>query len=264
MFEDQFAQVPSNPPRRPEILPGLRFASAVSRSALLLPLVFVGFFTLIPFSIAVSDPAMRLALGPTRTTQGRVLSTANISACRGSNARRVTFAFSPEPGREVRGAATLCEESPYYSIGVGDSIEVKFASGNPSVNALQGGARNDAPPVALFLLMPAFILAIFAPMFVPQIRELLRARRYFRTGQLATGTVIFVKKRITATWPGWPGSTAAEVFVEFRPTAGEKREVVAWCPNEWLVYNLTPGAKVHVAYSDSKPDRAALLEAFLR
>ena len=60
MFEEQFAQVPSHPPRPLDALPGLRFSKAISRSALLLPLVFVGFFILIPFSIAVSDPTMRL------------------------------------------------------------------------------------------------------------------------------------------------------------------------------------------------------------
>jgi hypothetical protein len=141
---------------------------------------------------------------------------------------------------------------------------VQYVAGNPSINAMRGGARNDAPPVALFLLMPIFILAMFSPMFVPQVRELLRARRLYGTGQLAIGTVIFVKKRVTASWPGWPGNSAAEVFIEYQATGGQKREAVAWCPNDWVVYNLAPSAKVHVAYSDDKPSRVALLEAYLR
>jgi hypothetical protein len=264
MFDDQFAQLPPNPPRRPATLPGLRFAAAVSRSALVLPLVFVCFFTLIPLSIAISDPAMRLALSPTRTVQGRVLSAASVSACRGSSAHRVTYTFSLESGRALRGVATLCEESPYYSVGEGDSIEVQYVAGNPSINSMQGGTRNDSPPVALFLLMPVFILAMFWPMFWPQVRELLRARRLYRKGQIALGTVIFVKKRVTASWPGWPGNSAAEIFIEFQPTGGVKREAVAWCPNDWIVYNLAPGAEVHLAYTDDKPNRVALLEAFLR
>lgn len=238
MFDDQFAQLPSNPPRRPATLPGLRFAAAVSRSALVLPLVFVCFFALIPISISISDPALRLAMGPTRTVQGRVLSAASVSACRGSSAHRVTYTFSPESGRELRGVATLCEESPYYSVGEGDPIEVQYVSGNPSINAMRGGTRNDAPPVALLILMPVFILAMLSPMFVPQFRELLRARQLYKKGRFALGKVIFVKKRVTALWPGWPGNSAAEVFIEFQPTGDERREAVAWCPNDWIVHIL--------------------------
>jgi len=264
MFEEQFAQVPSHPPRPLDALPGLRFSKAISRSALLLPLVFVGFFILIPFSIAVSDPTMRLALGPTRTAQGKVLSVVNVSACRREGAHRIAYAFSPEPGREVRGTATLCEESPYYSIGAGDSIEVEYATGNPAINAMRSGARDDSPPFFLIFLMPLFILAMFSPMFVPQIRELLRARRLFRKGNLSVGTVVFVKRRTSAAWPGWPGNSSADVYVKYCPAGGESREATAWCPNDWLVYNLVPGATVHLAYTEGKPDRVALLEAFLR
>ncbi len=264
MFDDQLAHVPANPPRRPDLLPGLRFGLAVSRSALVLPLLFVAFFIFVPLSIGLSDPAARLAWGPTRTGQGRVLSTSSIAACRGSNARRVVYTFSPEPGRELRGAATVCEQSPYYSIAEGDPVEVKFAPGNPSINALQGSGDNNAPPIGFFLFIPVFILAMFAPMFMPQLRELMRARRAFRNGQLAMATVIFVKKRTTSSWPGWPGSSAADVYLAIQTSAGEKREAVAWCPNDWLIYNLAPGAKVHVAYSDDKAARVALLETFLR
>jgi hypothetical protein len=266
MFEDQLAQIPTGPPRPLQLLPGLRFASAVSRSTLVLVLLLVSLFIFVPLSIERSDPAARLAWGPTRTTQGRVLSATSVSACRGSSAHRVHYAFSPEPGRELHGATTVCEASPYYSVAEGDPVEVKFASGDPSINALaaQGSTNNDAPPLFIFLFFPLFFLAFLAPMFVPQLRELLRVRRAFRNGQLATATVIFVKKRMTSTWPGWPGSSASDVYVAFQTPAGERREAVAWCPNDWLIYNLAPGAKVHIAYNDNKRARVALLEAFLR
>jgi len=264
MFEDQFAQVSVNPPRRTDTLPGLRLSAVVSKSTLYLSLIFVGFFTLIPFSIWKSDPMMRLAMGPTKTVQGRVLSAMDTSTCRGSTGHRVNYEFSPDPGREFRGSMNLCQESPYYSVNNGDEVEVQFVPSDPAVNALQGGTANGAPPVALFLLMPVFILAMFAPIFVPQLREVLRARRLFKKGRLALGTVIFVKKRITTSWPGWLGNSAAEVYVEFESPMSKKLEAIAWCQNDWLVTHLEPGAKVHIAYMGEKPDRVALLEAYLR
>ena len=264
MFEDQLAHVPADPPRRPETLPGLRLSAVVPRSMLVLPLVFVAFAAFLPLSILISDPGMRLALGLAKTAQGRVLSTADASACRGSGGHRVIYAFSPEPSREFRGAATLCEGSLYYSVKAGDAVEVQFLPSDPAVNVLRSDSRNPVPPLAFFLLMPLFMLLMLSPMFMPQMREALRARRLFRKGRVVTATVVFAKKRMTASWPGWPGSSGAEVFVDFQTPSGERREAVAWCPNDWLLNQLATGAKVHVAYTEGERDRAALLEAFLR
>jgi hypothetical protein len=264
MFDAQFAHVPTDPPRRLEALPGLRFSAQISRRALLLPLLFLVFFIAIPLSIFSSDPAMRLAVGPRRTQQGRILSTADVAACNGSPAHRVVYAFSPDSGREFRGVATLCAQSPYFAATVGDAVQVQFVSSDPAVNALESGSRNNTPPVAMLFMMPLFILAVFSPMIVPQLRDLLRARRQFKKGRLALAAVVFIKKRVTASWPGWAGNSAAEVFVEFQPATGARREAVAWCPNDWLVNQLAPGAQVRIAYTDDTPATVTLLEAFLR
>jgi|GEM_PF-2890637 len=264
MFEDQLAHVPTDPPRRPETLPGLRPSAVVPRSALFLPLVFVALFAFFPLSILISAPTMRLALGVGKTSQGRVLSTSDASACRGSGGHRVIYAFSPEPSREFRGAATLCEGSLYYSVKAGDAVEVQFLPSDPAVNVLRDDSRSPTPPLVFFMLMPVFMLLMLSPMFVPQMREALRARRLFCRGRVVKATVVFAKKCMTASWPGWPGSSGSEVFVDFQTPSGERREAVAWCPNDWLLNQLAPGAKVHVAYTDGKRDRVALLEAFLR
>jgi hypothetical protein len=237
---------------------------AIPKIAWMLPLVFVGFFTILPLSIMNTDPAMRLAYGSTASSQGRVMSTTDASNCRGSTSRRVIYSFAPQSGGEFRGAATVCEESPYYSVKEGDAVDVQFLSSDPAVSALRGDGRNDAPPLVLFLMMPLFVFAMFAPMFWPQIREVLRARRLFKNGRLALGAVVFVKKRASAAWPGWPGSGAVEVFIEFQSSHNERREGIAWCPNEWLTNQLAPGAKVHVAFMDDKSNRVALLDAFVR
>jgi hypothetical protein len=263
MFEEEFAKLPVDPPRRIESLPGLRLGGAIPKSMLILPLIFVALFAFIPLSIMRADPAMRLAMGPTESTQGRVVSNNGGSACRGAASHRLTYAFASKSGGAYRATATVCEESPYYSVSEGEAIEVRYLTSDPTVSALPD-SRNEAPPFALFMFMPAFVLAIFIPMFWPSVREVLRARRLFKTGRLTTGTVLFVKKRMTSVWPGMPGSSASAVYVEFQTSSGARREAVAWCQNDWLMSQLVAGAKVHIACSDEKSANVALLEAFFR
>src|ERR1700722_6160114 len=67
MFEEEFAKLPVEPPRRVASLPGLRLWAAIPKWALLMPLFFLSFFAVIPLSLMSADPAMRLAMGPTET-----------------------------------------------------------------------------------------------------------------------------------------------------------------------------------------------------
>ena len=264
MFEEEFAKLPPEPPRRIESLPGLRLWAAIPKWALIMPLFFLSFFAIIPLSLMSADPAMRLAMGPTETAQGRVVSNTSASACRGAASHRVTYSFSSKSGREYRGGATLCEESPYYSVSPGEAIEVRYLDSDATVNALPTEGMNQAPPIVFFFFMPVFFFAIFGAMFWPPIREVLRARRWFKTGRLATGSVVFVKRRATPIWPGISSQGAAEVFIEYRTSTQEKREGIAACRNDWLINQLKPGAEVHIAYSDDKSGGAVLLEAYLR
>jgi hypothetical protein len=158
----------------------------------------------------------------------------------------------------------LCERSLYYSVNAGDAIEVRYLESDPTVNVLPSEGMNGAPPVALFFFMPVFFFAIFGSMFWPPIGEVLRARRVFKRGRLANGKVVFVKRRATPIWPGISNNGAAEVFIEFQTSSQEKREGVAACRNEWLINQLKPGERVHVAYLNDKAGSVALLEAYLR
>jgi hypothetical protein len=263
MFEDEFAKWPVEAPRRVESLPGLRLSASISKAAIIFPLFFISFFVMIPLSIMHGDPAMRLATGPTEAAQGRVLSTTRDSACRGEASHHVTYAFSIPSGREYRGGATLCEQSPYYSVKTGEPIEVQYLKSEPTLNALPGEGQ-QAPPLVLFLLMPFFFLAIVASLYWPPVREVLRARRLFRSGRLAVAQVVFVKKRAASFWPGMPFTSASEVYVRFRTLVDANREGVAFCRNDWLLNQLVPGTTVHVAYSDDEPAKIALLDAYLR
>jgi len=264
MFDEDFARLPAEPPRPLESLPGLRLKGVIPKWAILLPLFFLSFILIIPLSIMNSDPAMRMATGATNTVQGRVVSVSSASACRGAASHRVVYAFSSKAGREYRGAALLCEESSYYPLKEGDAIEVKYLRSDPTLSRLPSEGGNQPPPFALFLFMPVFFLAIFGAMFWPPIGEVFKARRLFKSGRIAPGKVIFVKKRANFLWPGMPGSSASFIFVAIQSSSGMTREVVASCHNDWLVNRLMPGTTVHVAYADDKASEATLLDAFLR
>jgi hypothetical protein len=264
MFDEVFARLPAEPPRRVETLPGLTLRGIVPKWAIVLPLFFLAFFVLLPLSVLNTDPAMRMATGATDTVQGHVVSVGSASACRGGSSRRVVYAFSSKSGKEYRAATLVCEESPYFSVKEGDAIEVRYLKSDPAVNQLLHEARNEPPPFLFFLFMPVFFLGIFGALFWPPVGQMLKARRLFKTGRIAAGKVIFIKRRSNFIWPGMPGASASLIYIETQSSSGGAREVVAPCHNEWLTNQLTPGATVHVAYSADNETQVALLDAYVR
>lgn len=262
VFETEVAAIPAQPPRR-GVLPGMRISVAIPRSTLIMLIAFVVFLAAFPLSIISADPEAKLNLGPSRMAEGRVVSVAAVSDCRTSGAHRITYAFSVEGGNEYRGASTVCDESPYVSTQAGEKIEVRYLARDPTVNAVAGSDPNE-PPIFVFMLFPAFFLLFLSPLYFPQFREITRARRLYKTGLLVQGNVVFVKKRSVGTWPGWPGSSAADVYVAHHTPGGGLAETVVWCTNDWLVNQLSPGTIVHVLLSPTKSERGALVEAFLR
>lgn len=261
MFEDQIAQFPPNPPRAAGLLPGLRLASAVSRSSLMIPLFFVVIFSLMPFSFFFSDPHARLSLGHTETITGRVVAIAP-SGCRGEG-HKITYAFAPPNGTEYRATSSACRGSPYFDVASGDHVPVTYLTSDPSINTIAGESDVNAPPFFIFLFFPLFGLLIFLP-FVPQIREVFRARRRFQKGVIAKGTVVFVKRKTSFSFPGWPGANAAEVFITYTAASGTAVEAKAFCNNDWLLNHLPPGTMVNIAYMANRPDAITLLDAYIR
>jgi hypothetical protein len=263
MFDDEFATIPAHPPRM-GVLPGMRLRAAIPRSTLILLIAFVVFFAAFPLSIMSADPKAKLGFGPSRTAEGRVLSVTDVSGCRGSTAHRIVYAFAAESGNEFRGADVVCEESPYNSAQVGDKIEIRYLARDPAVNAVIGINSGNEPPIFLFMIFPLFFLLVLSPLYFPQLREVLRARRLYKTGILAQGKVVFVKKRSAGTWPGWPGSSTADVYVAHQLPNGGRAETIVGCTNDWLVNQLSPGATVRIFLPPDKSARGALVEAFIR
>ena len=262
MFEEDIARLPVEPPRVATLLPGLRISSTISRTTLILPIVVVALFTLLPLSITFSDPQARLAVGHTEVVDGRIV-TLRPNGCRGQG-HQITYTFSPPTRVEYRATASLCPGSPYYELNAGDHVPVKYLASDPAINTIADTSAADQPPFLLFFFFPIFALLILLPTFLSQIRPLLRARHLFQKGRIVLGSVVFVKRRTNSSWPGWPAPTTAEVFVTYRPPAGNIQEAKAWCNNDWLLGQLKPGSMVHIAVLSDRPDEAALLDAFVR
>ena len=260
---DELASVRMQPPRA-GMLPGMRLGSAVPSSTLFLLAAFVALFTIFPLSVMTADPMMRLNVGPSKDARGRIASVNPVSACGSSNAHRILYTFSAGDGNPYRGVMTVCEQSPYYSVLVGDDIGIRYLARDPAVNAIPGAGPDDQPPLVLFAIFPLFFLLIFSPLYFPQLREVMRARRLYKNGVLAKGRVVFVKSRNSGRWPGLPGSRTADVYVGYDLPNGEHAETTVWCSNEWLLNQLSPGTTVHVLLPQDGSARGALLETFIR
>jgi hypothetical protein len=258
MFDAELAAIPAHPPRT-GVLPGMRLGAAIPRYTLAVLIAFVVLFTAFPLAIMSTDPKLRLGIGPDQIVQGRVLATTNVSGCRGSGARRIVYAFSAS-GSEFRGVGRVCEESPYYSMQAGDRIEIRYLTRDPAVNSMTGTESDGEPPIFVFLVFPLFFILLLSPLFFPQIREVMYARRLYRTGVLTQGQVVFVRKSHTGNWPGWPGSASADIYVAH----GSRAETVVRCTNDWLLNQLSPGSPVHILIPPDQSKRGVLLEAFIR
>jgi len=115
------------------------------------------------------------------------------------------------------------------------------------------------------LFFPIFFLTAFlAPVLVARLLRISRDRKVFRLGNIAKGTVTFIKPGAIFMWWGWSGATTAEVYVKYPDDSGSQFEARALCQNDWLIRQLSPGTLVHIAYLPKRPSRAMLLDAYVR
>ncbi len=247
------------PPRSTDLLPGLRFLSAVSWRALLFPAAMLVLVAAMPIFVMTSDPQFRLNRGGL-TVQGRIVSVKPL----GASARQIEYVFTPPGSLEYRGTCRCAQDRTYFEAKPGDPVPIRYLPSNPTVNQLQENSDANAPPFIFILFFPVLGLLIFAPMVVPQIKQLLQARRIFKNGRIAKGSVLFVKRRPAGPWMPQSGSTAAEVFISFSVAPGVEREGRAWCGNDWLLNQLPSGAIVRIAFVPERPDELMLVDAYIR
>ena len=256
-----YPTIPETAPRQPGMLPGLRLMRIVRSRSLLLPLALVLLFSLMPVLLFLQDPSAALSLRATRTVAGRVDRIEAGLRCDGKSTR-LSYSFVLDDGVVYRDQVTVCSSSAYSSLQPGDSVPVVYVADEPSINEISGTQQGNAPPLVLIVVFPLFALLMFLPMLWPELSRILRDRKLFRGGRMATGSVLFVTRDLRQTWPGWPSSAASIVYLRVDQPAGIA-EVQAQCGNEWLLAQLKPGAEVTVLFDPQKA-RAMLVENYLR
>jgi hypothetical protein len=261
MFEDQIRVLPPQPPRDPELLPGLALSSSIPKK-LILPLAYGALFALAPLFIIYNVSKTRLTTANSKTTDGEVVSVTDGAG--NPSTRLILYTFVPPGAPPYRGSYRAGRSSSYIDVKMGDRVAVRYMVSNPAMNRLIDAADATMdPPFFVFFLFPIFGGIIIGSLVGPPIRELMKARRIFAAGHIRKGAVLFVKRRSVPSWPsGAPAS--AEIFITYRSTSGQEVEGRALCGNDWLIGLLPPGAPVTIAYEESNPGELILLEAYIR
>lgn len=261
MFEEELANLPVNPPRSPDLLPGLRIRSAVSRANLFFTLFLVLIFGLVSVTILYADPHERLALGSSKAISGNVASV-TLSGCHGSG-HIINYTFEPPGTIRYLGSLTTCSGSAFYELKPGDDISVKYLVSDPSVNAVIGSAGTNAPPDFGLFMFPLFTLIALVALTSP-LRQIFKARKIFRRGTITKGSVLFVKRRVNSAMARWPSMASAEVYIKYLLPSGAATEGRVSCANDWLLAQLAPGTAVNIAVNPRKPGDIVLLDAYIR
>jgi hypothetical protein len=258
--DEILTRLPSQPPRSPNLLPGLRLGTALNLRNLGLPIAFLALFAFMPLIMFSSDPEMMLSLRSTETAPGRVERTDRGQGCGGSSVR-ITYSFSTGDGLNFRGQDSVCAKTAYAEASEGQSIPITYVKSEPTVNRIAGFKPDDG--AYLVFLFPVFGLVFFLPLIWPSYSRLLGDRKLFKHGILARGRVAFVTKEQSSWWPGMAAPARAKVYVQVRLPSGSEHEFQTACTNDWLLSHLPPGADVLVA-CDAKNPQAALLQNYLR
>jgi hypothetical protein len=260
LTSDDLSRIPAEPPRRPDLLPGLGLSRALPKRVLAFPLVLLAAFALMPLLVLTATDEGRLAFGETERAEARVESAEASPGCGGAGTDLV-YSFTSRDGLAYKGRETVCPRSPYAQVQPGDTVPIEHLKSDPGVSAIADGDDAGPGPLLTLLFFPLFPLLFVVPIYWPRVSQLLRDRKLFRSGTLARGRVRFVARQHDAHWPGWPVPVRGEVYVAVGLPSGEDREVKAICTNDWLLTHLPPDAEVTVCLQG---DAAVLLENYLR
>ena len=262
MFDEDLSKFPTETPRSPALLPGLKIWRSIFHTGFWFPLTFVGVFGLIPMSMMLTSPGARLSLGHSKTSVGTVL---EATIDRWTRRAEITYKFRVDENQEYRATRNVTVESPYAGLVSGDSVPIKFLVAEPSVNNIvddREWARDNLFPS--FIIPFILMLFLIGPTSIPRFAQLLKDRRIFRKGQLTNASVVFVQPRRVLFWIGWSGLYSAVVYVAYQLDSDDHAEAKVVCRNEWLLNQLEPGTSVHIAYLPNRPSRAVLLENYVR
>ena len=262
MFEHIFSAIPADAPRPLTLVPGLAYANAYGfgRSYYLVATLLV-FVPAMLAVLAFTGPS-EFQLRRTDVAAAKVISV-EVAPQYDQPTRHFLYEFVAANNVRYRGTENICDTSPYYSVGVGGQLPIEYIVAVPPRNRLRDAYTDPPGPLILIVVMIAFPLLIVVPPLTLTLLALHRARRDFRTGALATASVMFVRPK--STLGGMRNSDVQhEVVVSFQDVDGASREARAICTNAWLASALRPSDTVHIAYTGTNPKRVTLLDAFVR
>ena len=260
MFDDQISNLPSDPPRSPALLPGLRLRSMLPRGTLT-PFAILALLALAIIPVMLPHPSRKFSSANSKVVNGTVV---KIAGDRRSNRIEIVYRFRTAEGQEHLKIQDVPAHSAYAEVKTGESVPVEYLNEDPAVNRISERNPINNGLFSLAFLPLFFFLLLVTPIMLSRVIRILRDRRLFRRGRLSSGTVVFAEPSAVFIWWGWAGASTAHVFVSYASESGAQFEARALCQNDWLLKHLAPGTSVHIAYLPNRPSRAALLEAYVR
>ena len=261
MFEQYLSSVLTAPPRDVRLLPGLSYANAIRLN----DVVWAAFTTIFAMAAITLIGTIGDTVYTYRTT--KVISAEVVSVVGAPEyqapTRRVVYEFVTDKNVRFRGQFSVNAADEYYGIPSGGNVPIEYVVDDPAQNRLDLDYHDSVAHQILFkLFFPALILisaSLAAWSIVPLMLSAARARRCFRSGDITTASVTFIRSKGVQR-----GEGLSIVFVSFVDVGGAQIDACVECRNSWLMGLLHPGDTVHIAYDRKKPTVVALLDSYVR
>lgn len=262
MFD--FKDIPEKPPRSIALLPGLKYASLFDKWTLLLLIVIILMVAIFPIMMFLSmEKSMRLPFIEMEKADGIVNEIMDDSKCDRKSVA-IHYYFMTKENRTYYGKYVTCQGSKYSTLKVGDSIPIVYDPKDSSFNGIEGELGKNDPPFIIFLFFPLFFLFIFAPMLMPNLKQVRNARSIFKNGIIIKGEIIFIGRKKLMSPFNFKGLTSMEVFYRFNTLDGKIIEAKTPTNNEWLTNKFEIGSTITVSYIEKKPKKSIILEFYYR
>lgn len=254
--------LPPDLPREP-LLPGLK-----RRPFSIFSLIFLALLAIALIFGAIQLASLPDDASPNATATGRVTQVEHIGDFAGA-AQTAFIKYKFKAGNQLIYGNDVLQSGEAIPR-VGDEIRVAYAPTRARDNSLaptpaHTKSERVVKRVAL-IVVPFFILLWFTfmlPLLLPfsphDMRDWLRARNLYRTGEIVPGRVQFVRNRSA---PRSPNAATIHEIVATYSVEGVHYTVITRCDNAWLINQLPPEIEVTVAHDPLKPERAIILEPF--
>ncbi len=256
-------EIPKTPPRSISLLPGLKYSSFFDKWSFLPLILIVLFVSVFPIMILVLEKETRLPFIDMDNSEGIVDDIIDTSECN-KGVKVLHYSFISHENRTYYGKYELCSSSKYSSVKVGDSIPIIYDPDDPTFNGIEGELGDNGAPLIIFLIFPLFIILFLAPMLLPSLRQINKARSIFKRGIIVNGEIIFVKRNKNMNAFNVKSFSNMEVFYRFNSSDDLPVEGKMNTDNDWLMNKLDIGSSIKVAYLKDKPNKSIILQCYYR